>query len=64
MEETNAKHHNNLNFDFDYLYFFKKMFFYLEWNDKRPIDCKLLEEKPGKLNFESVFVLKRRTKNK
>jgi len=38
------------------------MFFYLEWNDKRPMDCKLLEEKPRKLNFESVFVLKRRTK--
>ena len=31
------------------------MFFYLEWIDKRPTYCKLLEEKPGTLNFESVF---------
>ena len=40
------------------------MFFYLEWNDKRPNCIKLLEEKPVKLTFESVFMLKRRTKNK
>jgi len=34
------------------------MFFYLEWNDKRPKSIELLVEKPTKLTFESVFIVK------
>jgi hypothetical protein len=33
------------------------MFFYLEWNDKRPKSIELLVEKPTKLTFESVFIV-------
>ena len=37
------------------------MFFYLEWIDKIPTRIELLEEKkPSRINFESVFSIKKR----
>ena len=34
------------------------MFFYLEWIDKRPTICHLLNEKPKSYNFSSQFKVK------
>lgn len=34
------------------------MYFYLEWNDKRPSCVKLLMERPNKINFENKFKIK------
>tara|TARA_B100000902_G_scaffold398451_1_gene465260 strand:+ start:2406 stop:3317 length:912 start_codon:yes stop_codon:yes gene_type:complete len=35
------------------------MFFYLEWNDKRPINICILENKPEKVNFIHTYKIKK-----
>lgn len=35
------------------------MFFYLEWNDKRPSNISLLEEEPKHFNFSETFKIKK-----